>query len=147
MNLVVDRVELKATIRSLSEDVLDHAIERIEGIVENTAKAYECQSGIIWKEKIPAVWNSEVMTKIARSCVEQTDCRLTQAPPSLASEDFSRYRAFVPSFLYWVGSTAAGDRPQELHKPLFHTDDAALRHAAELYAASALLTGGFTEHG
>ena len=137
VNLVVDRVELKATIRSLSEDVLDHAIERIEGIVENTAKAYECQSGIIWKEKIPAVWNSEVMTKIARSCVEQTDCRLTQAPPSLASEDFALYRSHVPSFFFWLGSRVPGTKTNELHTARFFADDSALRYGAELYAACA----------
>ena len=67
------------------------------------------------------------MTALAKKCAAATGCEVTDAPPSLASEDFSRYRAFVPSFFYWVGSTAAGDEPQELHKPRFHTDDIALQ--------------------
>lgn len=139
MNLVADQVTMLATVRSLSDPALDRAIERIGTIVEKTAEAYECRGEILWKDRIPAVWNSPEMTALAKKCAAVTGCQVVDAPPSLASEDFSRYRAFVPSFFYWVGSTAAGEQPQELHKPLFHTDDTALRHAAELYAASALL--------
>ena len=139
MNLVADEVTMLATVRSLSDPALDRAIERIGTIVEKTAEAYECRGEILWKDRIPAVWNSPEMTTLAKKCAAVTGCQVVDAPPSLASEDFSRYRAFVPSFFYWVGSTAAGEQPQELHKPLFHTDDTALRHAAELYAASALL--------
>ena len=116
MNLVADKVLMRGSVRSLSDTALDRAIERVAAITEKTAEAYECRAEILWKDRIPAVWNSPEM-----------------------SADFSRYRAFVPSFFYWVGSTAAGDEPQELHKPRFHTDDIALRHAAELYAVSAML--------
>lgn len=139
MNLVADQVTMLASVRSLSDPALDRAIERIGSIVEKTAEAYECRGEILWMDRIPAVWNSPEMTALAKKCAAATGCQIVDAPPSLASEDFSRYRAFVPSFFYWVGSTAAGDEVQELHKPLFHTDDTALRHAAELYAASALL--------
>ena len=141
MNLVADQVTMLASVRSLSDPALDRAIERIGSIVEKTAEAYECRGEILWKDRIPAVWNSPEMTALAKKCAAATGCQIVDAPPSLASEDFSRYRAFVPSFFYWVGSTAAGDEVQELHKSLFHTDDTALRHAAELYAASALLPG------
>ena len=141
MNLVADQVTMLASVRSLSDPALDRAIERLGSIVEKTAEAYECRGEILWMDRIPAVWNSPEMTALAKKCAAATGCQIVDAPPSLASEDFSRYRAFVPSFFYWVGSTAAGDEVQELHKPLFHTDDTALRHAAELYAASAMLPG------
>ena len=139
MNLVTDKVVMRGSVRSLSDTALDRAIERVAAIAEKTAEAYECRAEILWKDRIPAVWNSPEMTALAKKCAAATGCEVTDAPPSLASEDFSRYRAFVPSFFYWVGSTAAGDVPQELHKPRFHTDDTALRHAAELYAVSAML--------
>jgi hippurate hydrolase len=56
-------------------------------------------------------------------------------------EDFACYRTHVPSFFYWVGSTPEGEEPQDLHKPLFHTDDTMLRYAAELYMASVMVGG------
>ncbi|MBQ9720601.1 MAG: amidohydrolase [Oscillospiraceae bacterium] len=137
-NLVVEDATLRATVRALSEAAMTRATERIEAIVANTAAAYECRSAIVWHEDIAAVWNTPEMTVRARRCVEAAGLALTDAPPSLASEDVSLYRAHVPSFFYWVGSTAPGERGEELHRPLFHADDNALRCAAALYAASAI---------
>ena len=135
MNLVVDRVLMKATVRSLSEKALDRALERVETIVEKTAQAYECRSEIIWKERIPAVWNSKEMTQTALAIAQEAGCELTQAPPSLASEDFALYRQYAPSFFFWIGSRTPGAETYELHTPLFHADDSTIRQAAQLYAA------------
>ena len=138
-NLVVEDATLRVTLRALSERAMARAVERIEAIVAHTAAAYECRAEIDWREDIPAVVNTPEMTALARRCAEAAGLTLTDAPPSLASEDFSLYRAHVPSFFYWVGSAAPGEPGEELHRPLFHADDEALRRAAELYAASALL--------
>lgn len=138
VNLVADRVSMKATIRSLSESALDRAIGRVEAIVEKTAQAYECRSEILWNERIPAVYNSPEMTALARRCAARAGCALADAAPSLASEDFALYRAHAPAFFYWVGSTAKGAPVEELHRPRFHTDDAALAGAAALLASSAM---------
>ena len=137
MNLAVDRVLMKATVRSLSDEALDRAIARIMTITEKTAEAYECRSEILWKERIPAVWNAPEMLEAAVRCAEKAGCGLADAPPSLASEDFALYRAFAPSFFFWVGSRAAGAPVEELHTPRFFADDRAIRPAAELYAACA----------
>lgn len=141
VNLVVDKVMMKATVRSLSERALDRTIARVETIVQKTAEAYECRSEIRWNERIPAVWNTPEMTETARACAALTDCAVTDAPPSLASEDFALYRAFAPSFYFWVGSGTPGEPVEHLHRPRFHAHDEALRCAAELYAASALHAG------
>ena len=116
----------------------DHAISRVEAIVNGTAAAYGCRAQIGWTDRIPTVWNSPEMTARARRCAETTDCRVVDAGPSLASEDYACYRSHVPSFFYWVGSTAEGEEPRDLHKPDFHTDDRMLRYAAELYMASVM---------
>ena len=137
-NIVADQVMMKATVRSLSEEALDRAIERVKAIVEQTAFAYECRAEIIWSERIPLVYNSPEMTGYARAVAAAAGCELSDAPPSLASEDFALYRQFAPSFFYWTGSTAEGDPVEDLHRPQFHTDDSALYHAAALYAASVL---------
>ena len=137
-NLVVDSVMMRATVRSLKEDILQKMTERVEAIVGNTAAAYECRSEILWEEKIPAVFNTPEMTDSARKIAGKTGCIVVDAPPSLASEDFALYREFVPSFYFWVGSTPAGEKIEELHRPLFHADDEALRHGADLFAAAGM---------
>ena len=80
VNLVVDQVRMKATVRSLSEMVLDRMIERVETIVERTSQAYECRSEILWKERVPAVWNSPEMTEEAIRCVESSGLSLRMLP-------------------------------------------------------------------
>ena len=137
VNLVVDQVRMKATVRSLSETVLDRMIERVEAIVESISQAYECRTEIIWKERIPAVWNSPEMTKDAIRCAEESGLILADAAPSLSSEDFALYREYVPSFFFWLGSRAVGNEIHELHTPQFFADDRAIVHGARLYAACA----------
>ncbi|MBR3561169.1 MAG: amidohydrolase [Oscillospiraceae bacterium] len=138
-NLVVEDAVMSVTLRALSEQAMARATERVSSIVANTAAAYECRSEIVWHEDIPAVWNSPEMTALAKRCVKSVDLTLADAPASMASEDFALYRGFAPSFFYWVGSTAPGAPVEELHRPRFHADDEALRGAAALYAASALI--------
>lgn len=138
VNRVADQVRMMATVRSLSEDVLDRMIERVETVVERSAQAYECRSEIIWKERIPAVWNSPEMTEKAIHCAERSRCRVVDASPSLASEDFALYRKYVPSFYYWVGSRMKDADIHELHTPQFYADDSVIEYAAELYTSCAV---------
>ena len=140
VNRVADQVEMNATIRSLSNDALKRGIERTEAIVSNTAAAYECEWEIIWEEFIPAVMNLPEMAEYAKTAAAAADpAGLTDAPPSLASEDFALYGRKVPSWFFWVGSRTVGEPVEELHRPRFHTDDRAMRQAAQLYAAAASL--------
>lgn len=139
-NLVVDQVVMTGTIRSLSEKALAHAIDRARDIAESTAKAYECRCEIEWDEPIPAVYNTPEMTALARKCAALTDYEVTDTMPSLASEDFALYRSYVPSFFYWIGSTAKEEasHAEDLHRPCFHTDDSTLAAAAQVLALSVL---------
>ena len=135
VNRVADQVRMMATVRSLSEDVLDRMIERTEMIVESAARAYECNADIFWKERVPAVWNSPEMTEKAIRSVGRSGCVLTNDRPTLVGEDFSFYRQYVPSFFFWIGSMMAGADIHELHTQQFFADDSAIKYAAELYAA------------
>ena len=147
-------MEIRGTIRSLSDEALDRAITRVETILLQTAEAYECRREIVWEERIPAVMNTPEMCELAERAAKEAASAIgmtagdlqdgvcagiTDAPPSLASEDFALYRRYVPSFFYWVGSHTEGEEIVELHCPAFHTDDRALRTAAAVYAAAAML--------
>ena len=137
VNIVADEVKMVATIRSLSDEALDRAIMRVEEIVKRTASAYECSGEVIWQERIPALHNSDEMYRIAKKVAEDTGAEVIDAVPSLASEDFALYGAHVPSFYYWIGSTPEGEEPEDLHRPLFHTDDSIMYIASELFARAA----------
>lgn len=138
VNRVADEVLMKATVRSLSDEVLDRMVERIEAIVKGTARAYGCDGEVVWGRRVPMVWNSPEMTQVALECVRMSGLNVVDAMPTLVGEDFSYYREHVPSFFFWVGSRAPGDEVHELHAPDFFADDSAISHAAELYAACAV---------
>ncbi len=140
VNRVADQVEMNATIRSLSDDALDRGIARTEAIVRNTAAAYECEYDLVWEERIPAVRNLPEMAEHAKLAADAAaPGSITDAAPSLASEDFALYGRYVPSWFFWVGSRTQGEPAEDLHRPGFHTDDRAMRQSAQLYAAAAML--------
>ena len=132
---------MNATIRSLSDEALDRGIARTEAIIRNPAAAYECEYDLVWEERIPAVRNLPAMAEAAKMAADAAagGC-VTDAPPSLASEDFALYGTQVPSWFFWVGSGTKGEPVEDLHRPMFHTDDRAMQQAAQLYAAAAMLT-------
>ena len=141
VNRVADQVEMNGTVRSLSDEALDRGIARTEAIISHTASAYGCGWEIDWEERIPAVTNLPVMAEAAKMAASATaDGCVTDAPPSLASEDFALYGTQVPSWFFWVGSGTKGEPVEDLHRPMFHTDDRAMQQAAQLFAAAAMLT-------
>ena len=137
-NVVAEDVTLKATIRSLSDKALDRAIERVNSICLNTAEAYECEAEVSWEDRIPVLFNTDEMYEVAYKAALDTGYEVTDFEPSLASEDFAVYRAHVPSFFYWIGSTPEGEEPEDIHMPKFHGDDSMIRTAAELLARAAM---------
>lgn len=135
-NLVVDRVEMTAGIRSLSTEAMHRAVEAMENIVKCTAAAYGCTCEIAYREVIPLVDNSPAMAAIARKAAVEIvgEDNVIDTAPTLASEDFALIMEQVPSFLYWFGSCPPGEEGVALHQDRFHTDDSAIAVAAAVMA-------------
>lgn len=146
-NLVVDSVEMTATIRAVQEKALERAFERAQAVVSNTAKAYECRSSVSVEDRIPAVDNpaglADEIRQIAAAAAGKEN--LLETGPALASEDFSFYMQKVPSWFFWVGSGAEDGSSAPLHSPYFCPDEGVLETAADLYTAAALYSLAPTE--
>lgn len=139
-NLVVDHVEMTATIRATRQNALDRAFERAQMIIRSTAEAYECRPQISIEDRIPAVNNRSDLSKEARTIAAAAfgEENLCSAAPALASEDFSFYMEKVPSWFFWVGSGAEDGNSAPLHSPYFCPDERVIAAAAELYVSAAL---------
>lgn len=139
-NLVVDDVEMTATIRAIQQEAMDRAWERAQSIIESTAKAYACTASITIEDQIPAVENPQEMAEEARAIAVRAagEESLFTAPPALASEDFSFYMQRVPSWFFWVGSGREDGKSAPLHSPDFNPDERALPVAAGLLETAAL---------
>ena len=145
-NLVVDEVQMTATIRSLQPAALKRAWERARRIIGETAEAYECRADIHRTDDIPAVVNPDNMADEARAiaalALENSGIdsfrTIVPAQPALASEDFSFYMSKAPSWFFWVGSGEENKENEPLHSPLFCPDESAALLIAQLYAAAVL---------
>lgn len=139
-NLIVDSVRMTGCVRSLSQQTKDMQVSRLEEIVYNTAKAYQCTADIEYKEVLPAAYNTPEMTRIAHKAaaavVGEENC--VHAVPTLASEDFAIIMDRIPSYLYWVGSGNEGEPLYAWHNPMFHANDRGLPVGAAVYASSAV---------
>ena len=137
-NLVVDKVEMTASIRALSIEARERAVSRMETVVRKTAEAYECRAEIEYREILPLTFNSEEMYKAAVRAAEMAvgSANVIDVPPTLASEDFSIFMEKVPSFFYWIGSGTFGETSYAWHQSRFKADDAGIRVAAEVMAAA-----------
>ena len=143
-NLVVDRVEMTASIRALSIEARERAVRRMESVVKSTAEAYECRAEIEYREILPLTFNGEEMYKVAVRAAEMAvgSENVIDVPPTLASEDFSVFMERVPSFFYWIGSGIPGETPYAWHQSRFKADDAGLKVAAGVMAAACFAYAG-----
>ena len=148
-NLVVDHVEMTGSVRALSQKSYRRALERVESIVENTLKAYECTGGLSYILRIPPIDNGEEMYALAEKAAEEIVGKdgITDSDPTLASEDFALMMEQAPSFFYWFGSGTEGEPCYSWHNAKFCTNDEGLPVASKILANSVLtaLASGKTE--
>lgn len=139
-NLIIEEVTMTGSMRSFDQATHDRAIRRLKDIIRLTAETYECGWELDLKAPMPAVNNSSFMCGIARKAVETAfgPEAVTDASPSLASEDFSRFMKKVPGFFYWIGNRKPGDTCYSWHNAKFHCDDDALKYGAVVLAQSVL---------
>ncbi|MDD7305002.1 MAG: M20 family metallopeptidase [Peptoniphilaceae bacterium] len=140
-NLVVDRVKMTATIRSLDQKSFQRAIQRMEAMVRDISQAYECKYKIEYTDKIPLVYNSDSMYQLAKKVATRVVGKenIENTEPTMASEDFSFYMQKVPSFMYRFGSGEDGIEKNPLHARNFFASDKGIKTAAETLANSVIV--------
>lgn len=139
-NLIVDEVEMTASMRYFRKEVGERTMERLHAILENTAAAYECGVKLEMKEELPALINGEAMTAIARDAAEKAMGKesLVTSAPGLATEDYALFMEEVPGYFYWLGSGDEEDTVYSWHNSRFHTNDDTLKDGAALLAQSVI---------
>lgn len=159
-NIIPSEVKLQLTVRSYSPETRQKLIAAIGRIARGEAIAAglgEAEMPVIhhdMDEATPAAFNTEPLTgrltTLFRTRFGQD--RVRQVPPTMAGEDFARYRLADPdgvqSLLFWVGGVpqaqwdaAGGDiaRLPTLHSPHWAPDpDPSIRTAVTAMTDAAL---------
>ncbi|MGO4632877.1 amidohydrolase [Streptomyces sp. 2RAF24] len=160
VNVVPDTAEMGIGLRALTDSSLDRALAAVDRIVRAECAASACPRDpeITPVSRTPALWGDPAATRAVRDAHTALygSARVTDWPPSLASEDFPLYgragaalhgEKDVP-LVYWMVGTAsprqwaasAGRLPPN-HSPLFAPDPRTALPAAIGALAAAALSG------
>lgn len=159
-NVIPDEVKLQLTVRSYTPEMREYLFDAIARIARGEAIAAgvpEDRMPLVTHSEgdyTPAAFNTEPLTSriIADFRGRFGDARVRAVPPTMAGEDFARYRLADPdhiqSLLFWVGGVpqakwdaAGGDanRLPSLHSALWAPDPEPTIAAAVEAMSSAVL--------
>ena len=91
-NVIPQAAHLSGTLRSLSHQVQDKAIEQLKQIVNASCAAYGATAEIKYQKRYPCTVNTEAETQYAYQAaldIVGEDNIICNNPPSMGSEDFS----------------------------------------------------------
>lgn len=123
-NVIPEKAELAATIRTISESTRKLIAERIKVIIDHIVKANAATYKLDYIFSIPAIENDPALVDLAKaSAIKILGSEYVSDEPRMsASEDFARYKDIAPECFMLLG---AGPGPMN-HNPGFNLDEAAL---------------------
>lgn len=150
-NIISDRAEMKLTVRTYSDDVRKILLEGIERIAKGQAETFGAPEPDVKFERdyIPSTYNDPALSQQLSAAIGAAIGKdnVTTLTPVMGGEDFAHYsrtKAKIPSFIFWLGAVepakvALGDPLPSLHSPLFAPDaDATIETGVEAMTAAAL---------
>ena len=123
-NVIADKAELAATIRTTSTATRELVEERIKTIIGNIVESHGATYELDYIKSYPAIMNSPELNDFAKESVASIlgEDAIFEAPMMTASEDFSYYKKIAPVAFLTLG---VGDGPAN-HNPAFNLDENAL---------------------
>lgn len=123
-NVIPDKAELAATVRTVSEPTRQLVAARIRTLVDHIVQANGATCHLDYKFGYPAIQNDEALRELARAGATKAlgASQVFDAPRMSASEDFAYYKEVAPTcfMVLGVGDGAAN------HSPKFNPDERAL---------------------
>lgn len=106
-NVISDTAEIEGTARYVSHETGDFIQAQIKHIAENVAAAHECSISFEWHAGYPPTINhpeeADRAAKVAQAVMGPSSV-VFDAPPSMASEDFSYMLQERPGAYIWLGA-------------------------------------------
>ncbi|MBW1980290.1 MAG: amidohydrolase [Deltaproteobacteria bacterium] len=135
-NVIPDEMYLAGTIRALSPEIRQWALQRLEQVVQGVCQAHSLGAEISWGDGYPPMTNhQEVSSFIARVAAEMVGQeRVRYRRPKFGSEDFGYFLSCAPGAGFDLGcaNEEKGIR-QMLHTCRFDLDEDVLGLGVELY--------------
>ena len=128
-NVIADKAELAATIRTITPETRALVRERVETIVENLTKAYSADYELEYINSYPSIMNDPGLNAFARKSAAKIlgEDRIFDAPMMTASEDFAYYAKKAPVVFMTLG---VGEGVAN-HHPMFDPDEEAFANGVK----------------
>ncbi|MCE5208955.1 MAG: M20 family metallopeptidase [Chloroflexi bacterium] len=143
LNIISDSAKLTGTIRSFNKDIENLIVERLNEIVDNTAKAFGCKGKVEYSSELfPVINDAELIQLIQPGLASEFGTHnIVSVNPSMASEDFCHYLQTVRGFLLWIGSSRNAESSYPLHNPAFMVDPVAIQTGVAAVCKAAVTVG------
>lgn len=135
-NVIPNECRFGGTARWFDRDVGDLIERRLRDLIQGIAAAHGCRVAIDYQRRYPATTNEPFHAARLRevAALPPVALTVTDAPPSMASEDFSFMLDLKPGAYLWLGAKRDGENPG-LHSPRYDFNDAVLPSGAALWIA------------
>ncbi len=126
-NIIPQRAELRATVRTYGEEQRKAVRENIEQTIEGIARAHGARYELDYSFGIPSGYNDPALTARAASVAARLlgKTNVVQGLPGMVAEDFAYFGRLAPASLLWLGAQPAGGTAA-LHAPTFTCDEEAI---------------------
>ena len=126
-NIVAQRADLKATVRTYGDEQRQAVREKIERTIAGVCQAAGAQYDLDYAQGIPAAYNDPELTKQAKAVASRLlgQANVIQGEAGMVAEDFSYFGREAPAALLWLGAQREGSTAT-LHSPHFAADEGAI---------------------
>jgi hippurate hydrolase len=124
-NVIPQHAQLRGTARALNDAVRNTLLQRIEAVVQGTARLYGAKAKLTCTNGYPVLVNNDRQTEFAASVAREIaggDKVDTDVPPVMGAEDFAFMLGERPgAFIFMGNGDSAG-----LHHPAYNFNDEAI---------------------
>jgi amidohydrolase len=141
-NIIPDSVEMTGTIRNFDDGVRAEMLSRIERTARDVAASSGAEATVTITPGSRVTFNDPKLTaRMLPTLQAAADGRVIEAPPIMASEDFSDFQAEIPGLFVFLGVNKDGVKQGEAapnHSPEYFVNEAALLPGVRVMAQLAV---------
>lgn len=143
-NVIPEKVKLEGTVRTFNDDVRNKAYQRLNTIVEDTARSLGGEAILDYRFTYPPLINNEKIASIAQKsikeiCGEENYVEIKRPAPG--GEDFAYFAKEVPSVYMFLGYGEEGKEIFPPHNPHFNFNEKVLAIGTKVFIKTALNLG------
>lgn len=137
-NVIPEKADLKATIRSYGEDQRQLIREKVERLVEKICQAFGAPFELHYTIGTPALRNEPELVRKILPTVERIlggKRFVREEQPIMGGEDFSYFAREIPAVMLWLGVVPEDIEKTSVHSPTFVADEKSIPIGVEVMSA------------